>query len=388
MKTRLFNIFIICATLFCGSCSMIQDDFDDCPSGLYVRFVYDYNTLRSDMFNDHVGHVRLYVYNESGQLVAERTVSNSAALAPLRNRSHYIHFTSGELPQGQYRLQAIAMQRDWDEALGTSGAKYRFDNHRQSHTLTVDLDRDSQTLPGTNLHPVSDIAPLDTLWHTLRVTADIPCDGTDMPSPHITRPPYCVQLPEQFVTVADGYATHATVSLVRDTKHLNITLRQLDDPADINHNDYEITIVDNNSTLAHDNSVVAGDSLIYTPYAQWTTRFDENGVQIERSSTQPVQRTAHYNIMFNRLMHPSDPNATAKLRIRNRKTGNTVALINLPHTLAEGRNAFELGYNPQEYLDREHDYHLDLFLRGDTWQYCNIVVNVMSWSHRIDNITL
>lgn len=49
------------------SCTMIEDDVTDCPTGLYVRFVYDYNTQRADMFRDHVGHVKLYVYDEIGR---------------------------------------------------------------------------------------------------------------------------------------------------------------------------------------------------------------------------------------------------------------------------------------------------------------------------------
>ncbi len=71
------------AAMLAASCTMIQDSVDYCPTGLYVRFVYDYNTARADMFKDHVGHVRLYVYDEQGQKVAERSVSNTAASAPL-----------------------------------------------------------------------------------------------------------------------------------------------------------------------------------------------------------------------------------------------------------------------------------------------------------------
>ena len=44
------------------SCSMMQDDLDDCPTGLYLSFKYDYNLQRADMFNDHVGAVTVYVF--------------------------------------------------------------------------------------------------------------------------------------------------------------------------------------------------------------------------------------------------------------------------------------------------------------------------------------
>ena len=47
---------IVVAALF-TSCDMMKEDRDDCPTGLYVNFVYDYNIQRADMFKDHVGSV-------------------------------------------------------------------------------------------------------------------------------------------------------------------------------------------------------------------------------------------------------------------------------------------------------------------------------------------
>ncbi len=61
MKRSLSNILSCTlfglASLATASCSMMHEDLDDCPTGLYVRFIYDYNTQRADMFKDHVGHV-------------------------------------------------------------------------------------------------------------------------------------------------------------------------------------------------------------------------------------------------------------------------------------------------------------------------------------------
>lgn len=34
---------------------MWHQDYSDCPNGVYVKFKYDYNLQRADMFNDHVG---------------------------------------------------------------------------------------------------------------------------------------------------------------------------------------------------------------------------------------------------------------------------------------------------------------------------------------------
>ena len=378
-----------------SSCTMIEDDIKDCPAGLYVRFAYDYNTMRADMFKDHVGHVQLYVYDENGNLVASRAVSNSEQDAPLSRYGHAVRFAPGELPSGRYRLQALALQRDWDEALEADGAKYRRNELSDSESLIVSLDHTDEPDEATGHFLVDHKSlPLDTLWHTLKVSSYEPCDGLTVPDLHATKSPYSIYpLEDQYVNVVADRATYATVSLIRDTKHLNITLRQIDFPDAMDHRDYDVYITDDNAALAHDNSVITGTPLLYTPYASWTTSFSQEGLNPDSRSGQDmdkkdgeVQRTAHYNVMFNRLMiDPSDPDKGAILRVINHQSGKVVATINLPYILAQGRTAYEYFYPPQEYLDREHDYHLDFLLKGDSWVSCDIVINVLGWSKRVQN---
>ncbi len=390
------------AAMLVASCTMIQDSVDYCPTGLYARSVYDHNTARADMFKDHVGHVRLYVYDEQGHKVAERSVSNTAASAPLADYGYALHLDPSELRPGRYRLQAVAMQRDWDAAAAADGARYRHEaDVTHGEAMRITLDHDPGVIPGTEQHLVDHKSlPLDTLWHTLKVQSHAPTDGVaPMPMQRTSRPYSVYPLDEQYVTVTDNMATYATISLVRDTKHLNITMRHLDFPDDVFHHDYEVTIVDDNATLLHDNALAPSDSLRYTPYAAWTSRFTDGGVIVDptvpRATSQAdddapdglrYQRTAHYNLMFNRLMYNDDAARSAMLQVRNLNSGKVVARINLPYMLAEGRAAYELyGYSPQEYLDREYDYHLNLFLKGESWAYCDIVVNVLSWSKRHQN---
>ena len=126
-----------------SSCTMMHEDYEDCPTGLYVRFVYDYNTMRADMFKDHVGHLQLYVFDENGRLAAQRHVSNNGGDAPLSRYGYTVHFNETELPAGHsYRLQAVAMQRDWDDALASEGAKYRHATSpiENSESMTITLD--------------------------------------------------------------------------------------------------------------------------------------------------------------------------------------------------------------------------------------------------------
>lgn len=382
---------------------MMEEDRSDCPTGLFVRFVYDYNTQRADMFKDHVGYVTVYVYDESGKKVAEKSVANTNATMPLAQYGYTMHFTTAELPAGhRYLLQAVAMDKDWNTALSTPGAKYRRTDVSNVNDLLITLDHEASPILGgtppspTAPHAVDNSAPLDTLWHTLKVMPETPTYGYNIPALPRTTKPYSVYPTEdQMVTVDEGYATYATISLIRDTKHLNITLRQLDNPEEVNADDYEVIILDNNATLASDNSLAASDSLQYMPYAQWTTRYDENGLALEgdiHPATRAgvaTERTAHYNLMFNRLVYDEDALKNARLQIRNKNTNEVVANINLASMLAEGRKAFDYyNYSPQEYLDREYDYELDFFLKGDKWQYCDIQIHILAWALRKQNVEL
>lgn len=388
------------ATAF-GACSMMEEDRSDCPTGLYVNFVYDYNTQRADMFKDHVGYVTVYVYDENGKKVAEKSIGNVDGYRPLNDYGYAMHFTQQEVPAGhKYRLQAVAMQRDWDEALHTKGAKYRRTNVNRQGDLVITLDHDNYTIPGSGAngpHPVSNVAPLDTLWHTLKVLPQEPFYGKGTVAPQSTTKPYSVYpVDDQMVSIREGYATYATISLIRDTKHLDLTIHQIDDPADIYASDFDVTIVDNNAILASDNSVLTDDSLQYTPYASWTTAFSNDGLQVvgatrpsNSDNTSVVSRAGHYNLMFNRLMFNSDSEKSAKLCIRNHRTQEVVGYFNLPYMLAEGRIAYEINhYTPQEYLDREYDYRLELFLLQGKWKYMDIHIDVLSWTRRIQNVEL
>ena len=376
-----------------SSCDMMTEDLSDCPTGLYVNFVYDYNIQRADMFKDHVGGLTLYVYDESDHLVAQRTVSGSE----LNRYGYYIHFTEQELaPDHTYRLQAVAMQKDWAAALQTPGAKYRkteMANGDDRKSFTISLDRQKATQPVNPLanyympyYEVSAAAPLDTLWHTLTT---LKADAANLPAAtqyHQLASGGVQTNGVETITVVSGEPTYATVSLIRDTNHLNLSLREIDNPEKVNHEDYDVTIIDDNPDLDYENNVIApADSIIYRPYAQWTSTVESDGQTT-------ADRSAHYDLMFNRLRYNTTASKNAVLCIRKKATGEVVALFNLPYILCQGRMAYEINaYQPQEYLDREYDYRLELWLKGERWQegaYLLICVHDLPWVMRMQYVTL
>ena len=399
----------VVAALALSSCSMMTEDLDNCPTGLYVNFVYDYNIQRADMLKDHVGGLTLYVYDESDRLVTTKSMGESQ----LSKYGSYLHFTEQELAPGHnYRLMAVAFQH---ETLSNNGAKYRLTGNTvgsQWKQFFINLDHYA-TRSVANYYNVSHAEPLDTLWHTL-TTIVSPSTINQSPStiPTPAKTEYSWQHDgsittngQETVALVEGEPTYATVSLIRDTKHLNITLRAVnDDPADnqVMDQDYTVEIYDKNSQLDGKNDLTnPADTLIYKPYRQWTTYFVGNGDVVSESA-------AHYDLMFNRLLYKNasvndDRYAVlrmediakarnAVLLIRKKETGEIIFGINLPYILASGRTYQERYYHYQEYLDREYDYRLQFIIKGGRVDEIQLLlgmhIHTIPWAVRHQSETL
>lgn len=369
--SRLRNILTMAiATSAIASCSMMEEDLSDCPDGLDVYFKYDYNIQRADMFADHVGAVTVYVFDEANRFVMQRTVANTAGDAPLKKRGFAMHFNSSELAPGRYSLLALAGQKDYGDMLQARGAKFRRTELTKGDDISklmVTLDRGE--ISGGNLAPVEhESMPLDTLWHGLNVrTVELSQDRT-----------------------VDGVIAPVkdTISLVRDTKQLNITLRQDKKDGELFVGDYDVRIIDRNGLLAYDNTPDKDDrQMLYTPYVSWETDGD---APMPANPDQIGQKAAHYELFTSRIMYHNDtPQENARLVITNRTSGRTVVDIDLAHILATGRDWFSINnYTPQEFLDREYRYNLDFFLVGTEWRYMIFTIGVLDYSMRFQNENL
>lgn len=349
-------------------CSMMEEDLPECITQVRVSIKYDYNIDRADMFHDQVGEVRLFVIDyATNNVVRDTIVSNRDNFNAIReNSDRYFTVVFTDLPGNRkYTFMAMALQRPYDETMQHAADKFvgTFPKMNASKTdFNVHLTHNG-TPDERGLHKVT--APdcgLDTLWMG-----------------HTTTPITVPEDPYSHIIVCD------TVSMVRDTKYLDIALFNLDDDkkAQMRHEDYRIEIEDNNCQLAWDNELIKHAQLLYTPHAQWTVENLDAEGNVERTS-------ARYEISFSRLMASGiDPTKAAKLRIIRNSDNELIANLNLPSYLAAGRSAYSwYFYSEQEYLDREHDYKLDLFLKGDSWLYLNVKVNITPWVIRRDNIWL
>ena len=331
--------------LVTGCHDMWHQDYSDCPYGVYVKFRYDYNLQRADMFPDHVGQVTLYVFDENGNYITQQTETNSALSSPLKDPNYVMHVEN--LQPGKYQFLALAGQNAYADQLQSGRAKFvrtelaKGDNIKK---LEVNLDHQSR---GDYDEVENHAMPLDTLWH-----------GKMLES----------------VEVSSSEAAYATIPLVRDTKKINVALRDLDSPQDMDVNDYTMTIEDHNARILWDNSLDESRKVVYTPHATRNT-VDET----------EQGKIAHADFMTSRILKHDDYNQDGHLLIKSKETGNTVVNVNLPDLLSRLRTSEEYSYSAQEFLDRAYDYKLQFFIQGGKLKYCYITisVNVLSWSKRI-----
>ena len=110
-KKNLFNLcHLWLLILLFSSCSLMKEDRSDCPdcrNPLRITLRYDYNTMRANMFPDHVEEATVYVVDpETNAIVDFQTSRNTAESKPLREPLFGFNFE--ELPAGNYRLYASA----------------------------------------------------------------------------------------------------------------------------------------------------------------------------------------------------------------------------------------------------------------------------------------
>ncbi len=350
---------MLCLALLGGmvaSCDMMEEDRSDCPAGLYVTFKYDYNLQRADMFNDHVGAVTLYIFDEQGKLVKTQEEGNAGGVAPLKDVNYMMHVDG--LQPGKYNFIALAGQIPYSDMLESGRAKFvrgAMQTGSDMKDLEILLDR---TQTGTNSYDiVNNALPLDTLWHGLH---------------------------KELVQVYSEKPTYTTVPLVRDTKKISVTLRELDDPTLMDIANYDMTITDHNSHLLWDNSLDETDKVTYTPHATWNTDDRETAADPDGYPIDGTGRIGHADFMTSRIMYHENSADDGILSVVNKTTGMEVARLNLPDILSRLRTSEELyRYSEQEFLDRGYDYDISLFLKGDKLAWINISISVLGWSRRI-----
>lgn len=305
--------------------SSIYTDQSDCPRGLSLRFVYDYNMEYANSFPKKVDCLSLYVFDEQGNFVKQLTETRDV----LSKESYRMEL---ELDAGNYTLVAYG-------GLACDEASFSIPEFttRASHydELSVTLNHDNFT---------SNEALHDLFYGKLNVSLG----------------------EEEFV--------EETLYMMKDTNNIKIALQQINGKT-IAASQFTFEITDDNTLFDKNNNIVPQGGIVYSP---WATGEDIVGSWEDNDT--PVS-VAWAEFSTSRIVVENNP----RLKVTNRETGDVVFSIPLKEYMLLLKSELYADMQSQEYLDRESEWSMVFFL-DDGFRWIDIQIIINGWTVRLNNI--
>lgn len=323
------------------SCNdLFSEQEGDCSVTYRLKFCYDRNLKWADAFANEVSSVHAYAFDQSGVLVWHRDEQVDQATAD--NYSMLL-----DLPAGDYKILAwCGLRNDADEE------SFSVPEARVGETTIEELQckmRRYYDEAGAYSHK-----KLHRLFH-----------GTKD-----------VSLPED----EDGGHYVYTVPLTKNTNHIRVILQHLS-ADDLDPNDYVFEIDADNGSLDAHNEPILNDRILYKT---WDVHSGEAGVGKDdvndgTRSIVPVKGVIA-DLTINRMMAGQKKDLLLHIYDKNKEKRIAKIPVIDYALLAKGYYEEEYGHlmTDQEFLDREDEYTLTLFLDDDhEWISSQILIH--SW---------
>lgn len=323
----------------------IYDNLAPCPEGLKLRFVYDYNMEFANAFHSQVHCLTLFVYDEQGRCMAQRTENAADVLSDENYRMTL------DLPAGKYTCVAYG-------GMECAESSFSFKPAPEKGALLTDLRVEMKPdAPGTDLHQM----------FYGSTTVEVPNGATDY--------------------------TEATLPMMKDTNNLRILLQHLSGKP-VNVDDFKFTVTENNTLFNYDNALLPAPMIDFDPWVtgQITTgEYDPDSDGGDHQS-EPGVTLAYAEFGLSRLVVPQkDPSTglrvSPRLIITRAADGAKVVDIPLIDYLLLLKSDRYKSMGAQEFLDRESRWSMIFFLdKANHWVSTHIVIN--DWVVRINNAEL
>lgn len=318
------------------SCNKLLYDYEgDCDPYYKVRFEYTYHMKQGDAFPYEVDAVTLYLIDDNtGKVVWQKHESGEALSRPG-------YMMDVDVAPGTYSL--IAWCGDGHTStFQVNDATFKTD--LQCHLAVGETSTEPDC--GTARHVRQDIKRL-----------------------------YYGRLDAQVFPESEG--THIfTVPLCKDTNDIHVLMQHLSgDLVDIS--EFSFTITDDNAHMDWDNELIGAEDICYHPWllrqgTATTTPDSDSDIYHEQTRAEGTHSAALAEFTVARLLTYRNP----RLVVRNdlNKVVASIPLVDY-FTLLKGRHT-DMG--DQEFLDRQDDYSLVLFLdKNQLW--VKTVIKILSW---------
>lgn len=324
-------------TLAMVGCDTIWEGEGDCTRVYQVSFTYTMNIKNTDTFAKEVESVSLFVFDQSGKLVAAKTDAGEA----LGTGNYKMSFDNIE--PGTYDLIAWAGLTDNDSFSLIGG-----DSPVSKEDLVCRLNR---------LYDESNAAyskkQLGALYHGMAER---------------------VEFTEHY-----GVNHVTTIDLTKNTNTVRLVLYN-EDGRPLRENEFHFTITDNNGTMNYDNSLLDDEVIVYS---EWTKKTDmlESPEQQMRSDEVKTNYCVVAEIDLARLVLGQKPVLTV---VQDGKD-EPIIRLSLINLLLVAKGEVRESMDSQEYLDRQDDYTIFFKLDDNNEWYTNGVVFVNGWKMVFNN---
>ncbi len=306
---------------------LIFDGEGDCGVYYRIRFKYDYNIKFADAFANEVNSVALYIFDQNNTLVDNITTTDKQALA---SGSFEIPL---ELEPGRYTLLAwggLMNEESFDLLADVEVGKTKLEE------MQVKMHRNHND--NGEAYVSDDILPL---FH-----GTLPLEVVDKPGTYTE-----------------------TMSLVKDTNSIRILLHEMSGH-DVDADKFRFEIRDSNGLYDWDNTLLDDEDITYSAWYQTT-----GSAEMEEYATRTVTEVnvALAELTIGRMRADNSP----ILHIVSRETGEDVVRLPLADYALLVKGYYRESMSDQEYLDRQDEYSLTLFLDEGEWVSSMIYIN--SW---------
>jgi len=334
---------ICCAMTACDNA--IYDYEGNCGVSYRLMFRYDKNMKWADAFPHEVKSVHLYAFGKDGKLVWQQSERGEALAADG-------YAMNLDLPAGDYRLLAwCGLDNDSERGESFSVPEARVGSTRIEELqcrLNRLHDADGSAYSEERLYP---------LFHGM---LDVSLPDTDM-----------------------GMEYSYTMPLTKDTNHVRVILQQLSgDP--VNVDDFNFRIEEENGLMAYDNTLLPDEMITYRTYDKKSGTaglgiddYPEVGkgtvTTAATGTTITSVSVAIADLSIARLTEGRSTILTVETA-----DGKTAARIPLTDYALLLKDGYGEEMTDQEYLDRQDEYTLTLFLDDERyWIGTSIIIN--SW---------
>ena len=311
---------------------LIFDGEGDCGIYYRIRFKYDYNIKFADAFANEVNSVALYIFDHNNTLIEEITTTDKEALS---SGTFEIPL---ELEPGHYTLLA------WGGLM-----------NEESFDLLADAEVGTTKLEEMQVK----------MHRHYNDNNEAIVDKDLLPLYHGTMALEVVDTPGTYTE---------TISLMKDTNAVRILLHEMSGH-DVDADKFIFEIKDNNGLYDWDNTLLDDEAITYKAWYQTTGSADME----QTSRTVTEINVALAELTIGRMRAEASP----ILYIKSRETGEDLVRISLADYALLVKGYYRQGMSDQEYLDRQDEYTLTLFLDEGEWVSSYILIN--SWRVVLNN---